>query len=135
MIELNSQFFVKMDFSDKQIREYLKSAEHNLKIAKSTMIPDVIFKFSYDALIKTGITLIALKGFKVKSRMGHHIKIFETLELIFGDKEIEVIGNVMRKKRNLDLYGAGVNITEKEAKAYLEFTKSVFVKAKKIIAK
>lgn len=135
MMKFDVKFFVKMDFSDEQIGKYFKSAEHNLRIAESVVIPDVVFKFSYDALIKIGITLIASEGLKIKSRMGHHIKILEVIGFILVDKEVEAIGNVMRKKRNLDLDGDGVIVSDKEAKAYLEFVKKVFAKAKKVIFK
>ena len=35
------------------------------------------------------------------------------------------MGEVMRKKRNLDLYDGGIIISEKEAKEYLGFVKIV----------
>ncbi|MDP8258217.1 MAG: hypothetical protein P9L90_02165 [Candidatus Aadella gelida] len=58
------------------------SAQRDLKIAESTNISDVVFKFTYDALIKLGIMLIAKKGYKVRSTAGHHIKILEKLSQV-----------------------------------------------------
>lgn len=135
MINFDEQFFVKMDYPDEQIGRYFKSAEHNLRIAESVKVPEVTFKFSYDALIKLGITVCVSSGYKVKSRAGHHIKILETLSNILKDKEIKVFADVMRVKRNQDLYGDGVIISEKEANEYFEFVSGVFAKAKKVLFK
>lgn len=52
MINFESQYFQKLAFKEEQIDQFLKSALHDLKIAESLEIPDVIFKFSYGALIK-----------------------------------------------------------------------------------
>lgn len=133
MKKVDALFFKKMNFDAEQVMKYNKSAEHNLRIAESTDIPEVIFKFSYDALIKIGVTLIAFKGFKIKSRLGHHVKILETLSEILDDKDVEIVGNAMRMKRNLDLYGEEAIIGKKEAKEYLSFIKGVFNKAKNIL--
>jgi len=127
----NSKFFQKQKFEDKTILRYFRDAVKNLKIALRGGQPEVIFKFSYDALIKTGITLIALYGYRIKSRKGHHVKILEKLSQILNNKNIEIIGDRMRKKRNLDLYEGGTLILRKEAKDYLNFVKEVIKKAEK----
>ncbi len=93
----------------------------------------MIFKFSYDALVKTGITLIAACGCRVKSRQGHHIKILEKLSQILNDKDIQIIGEAMRKKRNLDLYQGGVLISQKEAAEYLHFVKKIVIAAEEYL--
>lgn len=130
MKNFDPKFFVKMNFTQGQIEKYLQSVEHNLRIAESVRIPEVIFKFSYDALIKLGVALLAREGFKIKSRTGHHIKILEIMGLILQDEEVEIMGNVMRKKRNLDLYGEGVIVSTKEANTYFSFVKRLFTKTK-----
>ena len=130
-MKLSSSHFRKINFTEEQIHKYLQSAQKDLHIAESTKIAEVIFKFSYDALIKTGITLIAKEGYRVRSKQGHHIKIIETLSKILGDEDIEPIANSMRTKRNFDLYGGGVLITKKQSEEYLKFIKKVFKKAKK----
>ena len=61
MINFESQYFQKLAFKEEQIEQFLKSALHDLEIAGTSDIPDVIFKFSYDALVKLGIALIAKK--------------------------------------------------------------------------
>ncbi len=112
------KFFEKKDFNKKIISRYFYNALKDIKIASRSKEEEVIFKFSYDAIIKTGITLLASHGFRVRSRRGHHIKILEKLSQILNDEEITLIGESMRRKRNLDLYEGGILISEKEAKSY-----------------
>lgn len=52
MINFERQYFQRLSFKEEQIAQFEKSAIHDLKIAGESDIPDVIFKFSYDALIK-----------------------------------------------------------------------------------
>jgi len=129
MINFESQHFQKLVFKEDQIEQFLKSALHDLKIAEESDISDVIFKFSYDALIKLGIMLIAKKGRKVRSAAGHHIKILEKLSQLLKDEDILVLGNKMRQERNANLYGGGFFVAEKDSFEYLEFVKSTFEKA------
>jgi len=126
-----NESFQKFNFKKEQIKKYFGSARRDILIAQKSTIPEVIFKFSYDALIKIGITLIAKKGFKIRSRAGHHIKILEKLSKLLNDEDIEILGNKMREERNLDLYGGGRLISKKESQEYLTFIKKVFKKAKK----
>ena len=53
------------------------------------------------------------------------MKILEKSSEILNDKDIEIIGDRMRKKRNLDLYEGGIIISQKEVKDYLDFIKQV----------
>ena len=128
MISFGSQHFQKLLFSEEQIGQFLISAKHDLAIAESVNIPDVVFKFSYDALIKLGIMLIAKKGYKVRSKAGHHIKILEKLSQLLGDEDIMVLGNKMRQERNVNFYDGGFFVAEKDSFEYLKFVKSVFRK-------
>lgn len=129
MIHFESQYFQKLTFQEKQIDQFLRSALHDLKIAKESEIPDVIFKFCYDALIKLGIMLIARKGYKVRSTAGHHVKILEKLSQLLKDEDILVLGNKMRQERNVNLYDGGCFVGEKDSLEYLEFVRSAFKKA------
>jgi hypothetical protein len=129
MINFESQYFQKLAFKEEQTDQFLKSALHDLKIAESSEIPDVIFKFSYDALIKLGIALIAKKGYKIRSTTGHHVKILEKLSQILKEEDILVLGNKMRQERNVNLYDGGFFVGEKDSLEYLEFVKSTFKKA------
>ena len=130
-MHFSEEFFQKFKFRDDQIKDYWDSAQNDLKIAEKTNIPEVIFKFAYDALIKLGIALLSRQGFKIRSNVGHHIKILEVASGILKDKEVEVVGNMMRRQRNTDLYHGGFTVTEKQSKEYLEFVKNTFAKAKK----
>lgn len=129
MINFESQHFQKLTFQEKQIDQFLLSARHDLKIAEKSDVPDVVFKFGYDALIKLGITLIAKKGYKVRSTAGHHIKILEKLSQLLNDEDIVVLGNKMRQERNFNLYDGGFFVGEKDSLEYLEFVKGTFKKA------
>jgi len=132
-IIFETKFFQKNKFNEKAILRYFNSASKSFKIAAQHEEPEIIFKFSYDALIKIGITLIAFYGYRIKSRRGHHIKILDKLSQILLNKDIAIIGDKMRKKRNLDLYEGGIIIGTKEAKQYLNFIEKVILKAEEYI--
>ncbi len=129
MINFENQYFQKLSFKEEQIEQFLKSALHDLKIAEMSDIPDVIFKFSYDALVKLGIALIAKRGYKIRSTTGHHSKMLEKLSRILKDEDILVLGNKMRQERNSNLYEGGFFVGEKDSREYLDFVKSLFKKA------
>jgi len=127
--------FEKFEFSDKQIRRYYSAAIKDLHIAAKMNNVDVKFRFSYDALLKLAIAVCAKNSLRVKSRKGHHIKLLEMLATILHNKDISLIGNEMRAKRNFDLYGGGILISRKEAQEYFEWTKDVFETIDKIFDK
>ncbi|MFH0732917.1 MAG: hypothetical protein V2A72_08415 [Candidatus Omnitrophota bacterium] len=133
MINFENQYFQKLVFKNEQIEQFLKSALHDLKIAEESDIVDVVFKFSYDAIIKLGIMLIAKKGYKVRSVTGHHIKILEKLSQTLEEDDILVLGNKMRQERNVNFYDGGFFIGEKDSQEYLDFVKRVFKKANSLI--
>lgn len=66
---------------------------------------------------------------------GHHVKIIEMLSKILNDDSISTVGNAMRSKRNLDLYGEGIIVSKKEGKDYYEFVKKVLERIKSILEK
>ena len=125
--------FEKFNFSPRQINYYFSAAARDFKIASDFAVPEVIFKFSYDSLIKLAIAVCAKNGLRVKARVGHHIELLGKLSEFIGSKDIETIGNKMRKKRNMDLYEGGVLISEKEAEEYKNWLKTVFSKAEENI--
>jgi hypothetical protein len=129
MINFESQYFQKLSFKEEQIEQFIKSALHDLKIAEESDIPDVIFKFSYDVLIKIGIALIAKEGYKVRSATGHHVKILEKLSQMLGEEDIFALGNKMRQERNFNLYDGRFFVGEKDSREYLDFVKGIFKKA------
>ena len=121
--------FVNYKFTGNQIKNYFNAAARNFKIAADSAVPEVIFKFSYDALIKLAISICAKNGLRVKSRVGHHIELLEKMAQFLGERAIFKQGDEMRKKRNQDLYGEGVLISEKEAGEYRDWLKNIFIKA------
>jgi hypothetical protein len=116
--------FASHAFTPEQITKFLANARKDLTIAGRITIPEVRFSYSYSALIKGGIALLSSHGLKVKSTAGHHVKVIEKTAQLLEDRSILVIGNVMRIRRNLDLYGGGAEITEKEAVEYLDFVRA-----------
>lgn len=130
MIHFESEYFQKIGFNNNQIKQYFNAARRDLEIAQKSDIPEVVFKFTYDALIKLGITLIAKYDYKVRSVQGHHIKILEKMSQILQNEDIAVIGNKMRHNRNVDFYDGGALITQKDSREYLEFVESMFKKAR-----
>jgi hypothetical protein len=133
MTKFEDKYFSRLKFTPAQVAGNLKNALKDLAIAQKDEIADVKFNYAYSALIKAGITLLSHHQVKVKSVAGHHIKILEKLSELLSDPQINDIGNTMRSKRNLDLYGGGVEITEKECREYLEFTEKVLSRVKAIL--
>lgn len=124
------KYFTKFNFTKEQTLQYHKNAKKDLQIAIADKILDVKFTYSYTALIKSGITALSFNKVKVKSVPGgrHHAMIIEKLSEMIGDPAIADLGNLMRSKRNTDLYSGGISITEKECKDYLDFIKKVLKK-------
>ena len=71
---------------------------------------------------------------KIKSVPGHHIKIIEKLADLLENEDIADLGNLMRSKRNLDLYNGGIEVTEKECKEYIGFVEKVIKSIQKILS-
>lgn len=53
---------------------------------------------------------------------------------ILKDDTIADLGNIMRSKRNVDLYSGGIEITEKECDEYIKFVDDILMKVKKIVS-
>jgi len=116
-------------FSERQIENYYESAVKDYRIALKSDIQEVIFKFCYDALLKLAIAVCARNGLRVKARQGHHIELIQKIADLLKNKDIKIVGDEMRAKRNLDIYGGGVLISEKEAEEYLKWLKNIMVQA------
>ena len=125
--------FIRFSFTQQQIKKNLASALRDYDIAKKDSITEVKFPYSYNALIKAGIALLSYYQVRVRSVPGHHVKILEKMAEILKDEAVDDIGNVMRSKRNIDLYGGGVEITEKECREYITFVGRVLKRIKNII--
>ena len=133
MTDKKNKYFRQIDFTPEQIKKYYDNAFHTLKIAGDDNNDEVRFDYSYKALIKAGITLIAaMKNAKVRGGIpGHHIKIIEVLSEILNDDTIVSVGNAMRNTRNLDLYCGETTITQKQSLDYYNYVKTILEKVKK----
>lgn len=134
MNNFDSRYFVKFQFTKEQVEKNFVNASKDLNIAKVDKIVEVKFNYTYNAFIKSGITLLSFYKIKVRSIPGHHMKLIEKIAEILKDDTIEEIGNIMRQKRNLDFYDGGVEVTEKEWKEYLSFVEKIFKKIKGIVS-
>lgn len=127
-MKFDKNYFVKQSFNPDELEKYRKSVIYYLNIAKTAVEAVVKFHFTYMALIKIGIYLIAKAGYRIKSRPGHHQKIIETLSKLAGNEDILLIGDKMRRGRNLDFYSSDSMITDTEAAQNLKFIEDTFQK-------
>jgi uncharacterized protein (UPF0332 family) len=125
--------FTRFSFTQQQIKKNLTNALRDFDIAKKDSIVEVKFNYSYNAFIKAGIALLSYYQVKIKSVPGHHVKIIEKMAEILKDEMIDDVGNVMRSKRNIDFYGGGIEITEKECNEYMRFVEGILKRIKDII--
>lgn len=135
MKKFEPDFFKKYSFTKEEIGLFLANSKRDLDIAKKSAVPEVIFRFGYDSMIKAGITLIAFNGFKVKSVPGHHFMIIRKLSELLGEKYAPIFDfcNEMRRKRNIDLYAGGAIISSQEAGYLLETAGKVYFAIKNVI--
>lgn len=133
-MDFEDKYFIKFKFTEDQINKYFVNALRDIDIARRDEILDVKFNYAYTALIKGGIALLSKHHRKVKSAPGHHFKIIEKLSLILKDDTINDFANLMRSKRNMDLYSGGIEVTNKECREYIEFVEEILKKIKGIIA-
>lgn len=136
MTIFEEEYFQKFKFTSAQITRYMQSAVRDIEIARKDSFLEVKFTYCYQALIKVGIAVLAKKGgVKVRSVMGHHVKILNKLSEILDDADIFIIGNAMRMKRNKDLYDASAVMTKKEVDDYIVFVDRVINRARKMLGK
>ena len=128
MIKFEDKYFVKFDFTKEQIKKNFDNALKDLGIARKDQILEVKFSYAYTAFIKAGIALLSFYKVKIKSVPGHHVKIIEKMAQILRDDSVDSIGNIMRSKRNFDIYAGGIEVTEKECKEYIEFVEGALNK-------
>jgi len=133
-MQFEDRYFKKLEFSPEQIKQNLDNASRDLHIAKEDSILEVKFNYAYTALIKLGIALLSSRKVKIKSVPGHHVKIIEKAAEILDDSGIATMGNLMRSKRNLDFYGGGIEVTEKECAEFVKFAELSMAKAKAFLA-
>ncbi|MBU1121903.1 MAG: orotidine 5'-phosphate decarboxylase [Candidatus Omnitrophica bacterium] len=132
-MNIDNKHFYKFDFTTEQISQHFNNAWKDLDIANKDEILDVKFNYAYTAFIKAGITLLSFYGMKVRSIPGHHVKIIDKIAQSLDDCAIADMGNIMRSKRNSDIYAGGIEITEKECKEYIRFVENVVTRVREII--
>ena len=133
-IDFDTNFFQKQAFDNKTVKRYYQNALKDFFVAnKHRQEPDIAFAFCYRALLKICLSLVSFSGHRVKSRQGHHIKLLEKGTEILKNKNIIIIGDKMRKKRNLDLYSGGFLVSTKESDEYLEFVGHVIKEAQQYL--
>ncbi len=113
--------FEKFEFSLAQINKYHQAAVRDFSIIKLNSAPEIIFIVCYQIIIKEAVAICAKNNLRVKSRTGHHRALINKLATFLQDKEIEVIADKMRSKRNRDLYDGGLPTSRKEADHYWHF--------------
>lgn len=134
-MNFDQAFFSKFDFEPKVIKSHLANALRDLAIARKDPFVEVRFAYSYQALVKAGIALIArVGGVKVRSVPGHHVKILQKMSGILQAPDIVTIGEAMRVKRNTDFYGGRELVGEKEAADYLRFVERIIGKIEKKVS-
>lgn len=132
-MNIEDKYFIKFKFAKSQVGKNLQNSLRDVNIAKKDDILDVKFNYAYTALIKGGIALLSYHNIKVKSAPGHHFKIIEKMAQVLKDDTITDLGNIMRSKRNLDLYSGGIEVTEKECVVYIKFVEDVIKRIEGII--
>ena len=116
------------------IRRYVESAQRDFEIAQKDKFLEVRFSYAYQALLKTGMAIIAFKGgVRIRSVPGHHVKILVHLSRLLNDQDILTTGNAMRMKRNKDLYSGGEYLAKKEVEDYVQFVGSVVHRVQKMM--
>lgn len=120
--------FEQFNYSKLQIGKYFEAAANDLRLAKSTNEPELVFYACYNLVVKTAMAVCAKNNLRVKSRVGHHVELINKLAECLNDPEIEVVADKMRTKRNRDLYDGGAITSEKEANFYLSFCENLIDK-------
>lgn len=123
---MDKNFFSPQTFDVAELAKLRGSAAKYLDISRKNNEPEVKFHFTYMALIKIGIYLIAREGYRVKSRPGHHQLIIEELGELLKNGDIVLLGDKMRRSRNMDFYSADGMITETEAEKDLQFVEKIY---------
>ena len=134
-MKFEDKYFTEFKFSSEQIKKNLQNAERDIEIAQKDEFLDVKFNYIYTALLKLGIAVLSFYQRKVKSVPGHHVKIIDKLSEILKYEDIADLGNVMRSKRNQDLYDGGIVVTSKECAEYISFVQDVFERVNDLIGK
>ncbi|BFI73774.1 hypothetical protein YN1_7610 [Nanoarchaeota archaeon] len=109
-------------------KSLLKTATERLKVAEELKIPKFKLEFAYESIIELIDAILSLDGYKSYS---HIADISYLRKLGFSEDIILKLDNLRDKRHKSKYYG--LEISEEEAKNYLEFVKSLSEKLIKII--
>lgn len=137
LLEDNSLQKKKISF--KEVESVLSKASKSLKAAEILLRKDIdesAFKEAYDAMILASRALMFSLGAKPRT-IGSHAITIKFCELYLGKESKILIEKFkkMKQKRNYLIYGAGLVISESEAKNAIKNAKGFIEKVKKIIQK
>ena len=121
--------FENFNYLPLQVKRYFRAATNDLRLAKSTAEPELIFYACYNLIVKVAVAVCAKNNLRVKSRVGHHRELINKLAELLANQDIEIVADKMRVKRNRDLYDGGALVSKKEAAFYLSFCANLIMKA------
>ena len=132
-MKLDQKHFQKKHFSGDDLAKLAANCKRDLDIAKKSDVPEVVFKFSYDAFLKGCIALVAAEGYRPNSKLRHHRAVISAARRVLGSKFRDriIYCDTMRKKRNLDLYGGGVIVSLSESRQFLKVVSEIFEEIEK----
>jgi len=131
----NEELFQKQIFDASTVKKFLREAEVDLGLAYQNSEPRAQFWFVYSSFLRCGMALMATRGYRVRSKEGHHIFIIQKIAEILNDSSILDAGDYMRKKRNKDAYREIVSPTEEEISRYLNFVSDIYKRTEYYISK
>ena len=131
MMSRSDPFFRKHEYSEQQRVQMWKNIEHDLAICINDGYSAVRFTYSYTVLIKLCIVVLSYYGLRVRSVPGHHIALLQKCADVMNDQEIVTMGELMRVKRNKDLYDCRIEVSDSEVDAFVSFVNILHGKCKK----
>jgi uncharacterized protein (UPF0332 family) len=108
--------------SPAEIREALKLADRDLRVARKIMAEDSDWGFTvaYNAVLQAGRAFMFAQGYRPATAEGHK-NTFAFLAAALGPEQADLVGyfDRMRNKRNQAVYGMAGRVAETEARSLL----------------
>jgi uncharacterized protein (UPF0332 family) len=108
--------------SPAEIREALRLADRDLRVARKIMAEDLDWGFTvaYNAVLQAGRAYLFAQGYRPATAEGHK-NTFAFLAAALGPEHAELVGyfDRMRNKRNQAVYGMAGRVAETEARSLL----------------
>lgn len=126
---------IQMDFD--QIAKVLRKSRRSIKSAKILLQnsdEDSAFQLAYGAMLFAGRALFFFYGLRPRAAGSHKVVVDFAAEIMGPDfKILAEIFDKMRRKRNYLIYGAGLEISRKEAKNGIKNAEEFIAKIEEII--